>query len=222
LRAALSQELTTLSDVAETPGVFIAFEGGDAAGKSTQVRLLTERLRAAGREVVATFEPGDTRIGPDVRRLVLDVASDGLDSRAEALLYAADRAEHVAATIRPALQRGAVVITDRYIDSSITYQGVGRNLGREQIAELSRFASGGLLPDLTIVLDVRADVRRSRIDGDGDRLEREADDFHEKVRQTYLDLAAESPERYLVVDAALPIEELAEVIAVRVEKLVGR
>jgi len=123
--------------VADYSGVFIAIEGGDGSGKSTQARLLARRLRDAGREVVLTYEPGDTRIGPDVRRLVLDVASEGLDARAEALLYAADRAEHVAATIRPALERGAVVITDRYIDSSITYQGVGRGLGVDEIAHAS-------------------------------------------------------------------------------------
>jgi dTMP kinase len=135
--------------VADYSGVFIAIEGGDGAGKSTQARLLARRLRAAGHVVVLTYEPGDTRIGPDVRRLVLDVASEGLDARAEALLYAADRAEHVAATVRPALQRGAVVITDRYVDSSIAYQGVARGLGADEVAALSRFATGGLVPDLT-------------------------------------------------------------------------
>lgn len=208
--------------VAEYSGVFIAIEGGDGAGKSTQARLLAKRLRGAGREVVLTYEPGDTRIGPDVRRLVLDVASEGLDARAEALLYAADRAEHVAATIRPALERGAVVITDRYIDSSIAYQGVGRGLGVDEIAALSAFATDGLLPDLTVVLDVTEDVRRPRIAGMGDRLEREAAEFHETVRQAYLRRAAADPDRYLVVDASQPPDDLADVIAEQVEKVVNR
>lgn len=208
--------------MADYSGVFIAIEGGDGAGKSTQARLLAGRLREAGHEVVLTYEPGDTRIGPDVRRLVLDVASEGLDPRAEALLYAADRAEHVAALIRPALERGAVVITDRYIDSSIAYQGVGRDLGVDEIAALSAFATGGLLPDLTVVLDVPEDVRRPRIAGLGDRLEREAAEFHETVRQAYLDRASADPGRYLVVDASQPPGRLAELIGEQVEKVMAR
>jgi dTMP kinase len=200
-------------------GTFIAFEGPDAAGKSTQVRLLAQRLRASGVDVVATFEPGDTRIGPDVRRLVLDIASDGLDARAEALLYAADRAEHVAAVIRPALARGAVVLTDRYVDSSIAYQGEGRKLGRAEVAALSTFATQGLVPDLTVVLDVPADVRRARKGDDVDRLEREAEHFHQRVRDTYLELAAAEPDRYLVVDGTREPDELAKVVAEAVEKV---
>lgn len=205
--------------MSKSPGTFIAFEGPDAAGKSTQVRLLAEWLRDAGAEVVATFEPGATRIGPEVRRLVLDVASDGLDARAEALLYAADRAEHVASVIRPALSRGAVVITDRYVDSSIAYQGAGRDLGRDEVAALSAFATGGLVPDLTVVLDVPPDVRRARIGRELDRLEGEAEQFHERVRRTYLELAAAEPDRYLVVDGSRPEDEQAEVIAEAVEKV---
>jgi dTMP kinase len=208
--------------VANSSGVFIAIEGGDGAGKSTQARLLARRLRAAGHDVVLTYEPGDTRIGQDVRRLVLDVASEGLDARAEALLYAADRAEHVASLIRPALERGAVVITDRYIDSSIAYQGVARGLGADEVAALSMFATGGLLPDLTVVLDVPEDVRRPRITGLGDRLEREAAEFHETVRKAYLERAAADPGRYLVVDASRPPDKLAELIAEHVEKVMTR
>ncbi|HEX6328982.1 MAG TPA: dTMP kinase [Jiangellaceae bacterium] len=208
--------------MADNSGVFIAIEGGDGSGKSTQARLLARRLRDAGREVVLTYEPGDTRIGTDVRRLVLDVASEGLDARAEALLYAADRAEHVAATIRPALERGAVVITDRYVDSSIAYQGAGRGLGVDEIAALSAFATDGLLPDLTVVLDVPEDIRRPRITGLGDRLEREAAEFHETVRQAYLRRAAADPDRYLVVDASRPPADLADLIAEHVEKVVNR
>jgi dTMP kinase len=207
--------------VADYKGVFIAIEGGDGTGKSTQARLLASRLREDGHEVVLTYEPGDTRIGPTVRRLVLDVASEGLDPRAEALLYAADRAEHVATLIRPALERGAVVITDRYIDSSIAYQGVGRGLGVAEVAAVSEFATGGLLPDLTVVLDVPEDVRRPRIAGLGDRLEREAAEFHETVRKAYLHRAAADPGRYLVVDASQPPDQLADLIAEQVEKVMS-
>src|SRR5690606_20340009 len=135
--------------------------------------------------------------------------------------YAADRAEHVASLVRPALDRGAVVITDRYVDSSIAYQGAGRGLGTEQIAELSRFATGGLEPDLTVVLDVPEHVRRGRIEGLGDRLEREVDEFHVVVRRAFLDRAERDPERYLVVDGTLPPDEIAAAIAERMEKVIG-
>lgn len=199
------------------PGIFISFEGGDGAGKSTQARLLAERLRAAGHEVVLTFEPGDTPIGKDVRRMLLDVTGVRVDARTEALLYAADRAEHVATVIRPALQRGAAVISDRYVDSSIAYQGAGRRLGTADVAALSEFATAGLIPDLTVVVDVPREVRRARMLGAGDRLEREDDEFHERVRQAYRERAAADPERYLVVDGTRPEDELAVMIAERVE-----
>jgi dTMP kinase len=200
-------------------GVFIAFEGGEGAGKSSRARALASRLRAVGREVVLTHEPGDTRIGPQVRHIVLDVSTGDLDVRAEALLYAADRAEHVAELVGPALAGGAVVITDRYVDSSIAYQGIGRGLGAETVARLSEFATGGLVPDLTVVLDVPASVGRSRIGGPEDRLEREPDEFHERVRQAYLDLAAAEPGRYLVVDATLPAEHVDATVLDRVKEL---
>lgn len=200
-------------------GVFIAFEGGDGAGKSSRARALAHWLRAAGREVVLTHEPGDTRIGQQVRTIVLEVATGRLDARAEALLYAADRAAHVGDVIRPALERGAVVVTDRYADSSIAYQGVGRGLGVETIAGLSAFATGGLVPDLTVVLDVPADLGRSRLGGPEDRLEREPDEFHEQVRQAYLDIAAAAPNRYLVVDATLPAEHVDAAVVDRVKEL---
>ncbi|MGH8775917.1 MAG: dTMP kinase [Jiangellaceae bacterium] len=202
-----------------SPGVFIAFEGGDGAGKSSRAGVLAEHLRAVGRDVVLTHEPGDTRIGPQVRRIVLGVATGTLDARSEALLYAADRAEHVADVIRPALERGAVVVTDRYVDSSVAYQGVARGLGAETVAALSRFATGGLVPDLTIVLDVPAEVGRSRLDGPEDRLEREPDEFHERVRQAFLDCAAAAPERYLVVDGTLPAELVDAAVLDRVKRL---
>jgi dTMP kinase len=199
--------------------VFIAFEGGEGAGKSSRARALASRLRAAGHDVVLTHEPGDSRIGPQVRVVLLDVANTGLDPRAEALLYAADRAEHVAMVVRPALDRGAVVITDRYVDSSIAYQGIARGLGAETIADLSRFATGGLLPDLTVVLDVSPTIGRSRLHGTADRLESEADEFHNRVRTAYLELAAADPERYLVVDATLPAEHVDAAILDGVKKL---
>ncbi|MFW6092160.1 MAG: dTMP kinase [Actinomycetota bacterium] len=200
----------------EAPGIFIAFEGGDGAGKSTQARLLADRLRASGREVVLTFEPGDTPIGKDIRRMLLDVTGVRVSARTEALLYAADRAEHVATVIRPALERGAVVISDRYVDSSIAYQGAGRQLGTTDVAALSEFATSGLRPDLTVVVDVPREVRRGRMLGAGDRLEREDDEFHERVRRTFHDRAAADPDRYLVVDGTRPEAELAAVVADRV------
>ncbi len=204
----------------EAPGIFIAFEGGDGAGKSTQARLLAERLRAAGHEVVLTFEPGDTPIGKDIRRMLLDVTGVRVSARTEALLYAADRAEHVSTVIRPALERGAIVISDRYVDSSIAYQGAGRRLGTTDIAALSAFATAGLTPDLIVVVDVPREVRQARMLGAGDRLEREDDEFHERVRQAFHERAAADPERYLVVDGTRPEQELAALIAERVERTV--
>lgn len=200
-------------------GLFVAFEGGDGVGKTTQVQLLADHLRGQGRDVVVTREPGDSRIGPQVRSIVLD--GGDLDARAEALLFAADRADHVASLIGPALQRGAVVITDRYTDSSIAYQGAGRGLGVEQVAALSEFATRGLRPDLTVVLDLAAAERRRRVErqGQSDRIEREPDQLHEYVRQAFLDLAAVDPDRYLVVAAARPPEDIAAEVAAAVEKV---
>lgn len=202
-------------------GLFVAFEGGDGVGKSTQQALLGEHLRAQGRDVVVTREPGDSRIGPQVRAIVLD--GGDLDPRAEALLFAADRADHVAYVVRPALERGAVVLIDRYIDSSITYQGVGRGLGVEQIAAISRFATEGLLPDLTVVLDLDEAARAERVRRQGyvDRIEREPDHLHERVRRAFLDLAAAEPHRYVVIDAGRPSAEVATDVAVAVDKVMG-
>jgi dTMP kinase len=204
--------------VSET-GVFIAFEGGEGAGKSSRAAALAGRLRAAGHEVVLTHEPGDSRIGPRVRAILLDVANRGLDPRAEALLYAADRAEHVASVVRPALDRGAVVITDRYVDSSIAYQGVARGLGADAVAELSRFATGGLSPDLTVVLDVPPTVGRARLPGPADRLEIEPDEFHARVRMAFIDIADTAPSGYLLLDGTLPAEQVDAMILDRVKEL---
>ncbi|MER5639376.1 dTMP kinase [Kitasatospora sp. NPDC002227] len=183
-------------------GFFIALEGGDGAGKSTQANALAEWIRSKGHEVVLTREPGGSPIGQRLRALVLDVGNTGLSHRAEALIYAADRAEHVENVIRPALARGAVVITDRYMDSSIAYQGAGRDLAATEVARISRWATGGLVPDLTVVLDVDPTAARERFTEALDRLESEPTEFHSRVRAGFLALAAADPARYLVVDGS--------------------
>ncbi|MFE7588020.1 dTMP kinase [Kitasatospora sp. NPDC057512] len=183
-------------------GFFIALEGGDGAGKSTQAQALAEWIRGKGHEVVLTREPGGSPVGQRLRGLVLDVGNTGLSHRAEALIYAADRAEHVENVIRPALARGAVVITDRYMDSSIAYQGAGRDLAATEVSRISRWATGGLLPDLTVVLDVDPTRARERFTEALDRLESEPTEFHQRVRAGFLSLAAADPARYLVVDGS--------------------
>jgi dTMP kinase len=193
-------------------GLFVAFEGGDGAGKSTQVRLLAQALTNAGREVVVTRQPGGTPLGSAIRDLVLH--GGHVSPRAEALLYAADKAHHVDELIRPTLERGVDVLTDRYTDSSIAYQGAGRDLGPQEIHELLVWAVAGLFPDLTIVVDVPAAVGRARRGSVHDRIESEGDDFHERVRQHFLDLAAAAPQRYLVLDGtADPADLHAKVVA---------
>lgn len=193
-------------------GLFVAVEGGEGAGKSTQVQLLAQWLRARGRQVVVTREPGDTPAGARIRDLLLDPAAAGLSPRSEALLYAADRAEHVARVIRPALDRGADVVTDRYVDSSLAYQGAGRALPAEEVDRLSRWATEGLVPELTVLLDVPPEVGLRRIPGVADRIERESVDFHARVRRGFRELADRDPGRYLVIDArARPDRVHAEV-----------
>ncbi|MFI1994601.1 dTMP kinase [Actinoplanes sp. NPDC020271] len=199
-------------------GLFVVFEGGEGAGKSTQLTLLAEALREQGQDVVVTREPGATPLGGRIRRLVLDHSEDGPSPRAEALLYAADRAHHVATVVRPALARGAVVISDRYVDSSLAYQGAGRTLPVQEISWLSSWATGGLKPDLVVLLDVDPGVGLGRVSTRGvgaDRLESESKAFHERVRYAFLDLAAADPKRYLVLDAARPAEEIANVVTAR-------
>ncbi|GII25166.1 dTMP kinase [Planosporangium mesophilum] len=205
-------------------GLFIVFEGGEGAGKSTQVRRLAELLRAQGRDVVVTREPGATEIGERIRGLLLHdrPAAATLTPRAEALLYAADRAHHVAALVRPALARGAVVISDRYVDSSLAYQGAGRTLPVDEVQWLSSWATGGLKPDLTVLLDVEPEVGLARVGARGagaDRLESESDAFHERVRYAFLDLAAADTGRYLVLDAGRPAQSIATEVAERVGEL---
>ena len=189
-------------------GTFVTFEGGDAAGKTTQAEALTDWLIAEGHEVVRTREPGGTTLGMGVRDLVLH-RDEPVDPRAEALLYAADRAQHVAHVVRPALGRGAVVVQDRYLDSSVAYQGVGRAIDADVVRRLSLWAADGLLPDVTILLDLDPAAARARRTGRVfDRLEAEHDAFHERVREAFLRLAADEPARFVVLDAARPADEL--------------
>jgi dTMP kinase len=204
-----------------TSGLFITLEGGDGSGKSTQAELLSEWLRERGRTVLRTREPGGTDVGNEVREIVLHHRGD-IAPRAEALLYAADRAHHIASTVRPALARGEVVIQDRYLDSSVAYQGVGRVLDPVEIRELSLWAAEGLLPDLTILLDLDETVARTRLDSARtryDRLEAEKAEFHARVRTAYLDLAEAEPERFLVLDASQPVADIAALIRARVDPL---
>ncbi|MFG2837075.1 dTMP kinase [Streptomyces zaomyceticus] len=210
------------SDPAQAPaatGFFIALEGGDGAGKSTQVQALAEWIRAKGHEVVVTREPGATPIGKRLRSILLDVSSAGLSNRAEALLYAADRAEHVDSLVRPALERGAIVLSDRYIDSSVAYQGAGRDLSPTEIARISRWATDGLVPHLTVVLDVSPETARERFTEAPDRLESEPPEFHARVRAGFLALAAADPGRYLVVDAGQEPEAVTTVVRHRLDRM---
>ncbi|MFI5803744.1 dTMP kinase [Streptomyces sp. NPDC051561] len=200
-------------------GFFIALEGGDGAGKSTQAKALADWIRAKGHEVVVTREPGATPIGKRLRSILLDVSSAGLSNRAEALLYAADRAEHVDSVVRPALERGAVVITDRYIDSSVAYQGAGRDLAPTEIARMSRWATHGLVPQLTVLLDVSPETARERFTEAPDRLESEPPEFHARVRAGFLTLAAADASRYLVVDAGQEPEAVSTVVRHRLDQM---
>jgi dTMP kinase len=194
--------------------MFVTFEGLDGSGKSTQLQLLADRLVALGRDVVATREPGGTELGEQVRDLVLH--GGHVAPWAEAALYAASRAQHVEEVIRPALERGAVVLCDRYVDSSVAYQGVARGLGLERVLDLNLVAVGGLLPDLTFLLLVDPDVAASRMNAERDRLEREDAGFHARVEAGYRELAKQFPERIVTIDGALPEDEVAQLIATRV------
>jgi dTMP kinase len=198
-----------------TSGVFISFEGGEGSGKSTQTKLLKDWLEQNGEEVLLTREPGGTTLGNQLRDILLDNKTGVISPRAEALMYAADRAHHVFSLIRPALQRGKIVITDRYFDSSIAYQGAGRVLLPSEVARISRWATESLTPTLTVIMDLPAEVGLGRLNST-DRLESEPLAFHERVRQEYLNLAHLDPERFLVVDASLSIEQIHQMIIERV------
>lgn len=201
-------------------GLWITLEGGDGSGKTTQATALEAWLRESGREVVRTREPGGSDVGVLIRDIVLHHRGD-IAPRAEALLYAADRAHHVATVVRPALERGAVVVQDRYLDSSVAYQGAGRVLDAGEVRDLSLWATDGALPDITVLLDLDPAAARARLDADDkpfDRLEAEKADFHERVRTAFLGLAAAEPERFLVLDASRPPVDLSIEIRARVER----
>lgn len=199
-------------------GLFVVFEGGDGAGKSTQARLLAAWAQASGREVVLTREPGEGPVGERIRSLLLDPATGELSPRAEALLYSADRAHHVDTMIRPALQRGALVISDRYIDSTLAYQGAGRVLDLAELEPIAWWAADHLVPDLTVLLDLPPAQGLATI-AEHDRLEAAGEEFHTRTRHHFLDLAARAPERYLVLGAREPVDVLAATIRARVEEL---
>jgi dTMP kinase len=208
------------SEVAEqVPGLFVAFEGGEGSGKTTQSRLLAIWLRDQGFDVVQTREPGSTKIGMRLRAILLDAAERGLSARSEALLYAADRAEHVEKVIRPALYRGSLVISDRYVDSSLAYQGAGRALDPDDVSKVNAWATGGLVPHLTVLIDTPPQVGLARLGGAADRIESEPLEFHERVRKEFRTLAAADPGRYLVVDGLLPSEQITRMIQDRVQEI---
>ncbi|MBN8425526.1 dTMP kinase [Microbacterium esteraromaticum] len=202
-------------------GVWVTFEGGDGSGKSTQAALLGSWLEAQGRTVLRTREPGGSEVGVLIRDIVLHHRGD-IAPRAEALLYAADRAHHVATVVRPALQRGDVVVQDRYLDSSVAYQGAGRVLDAGEVRELSLWATECALPDLTVLLDIDPSLARKRLDADDkpfDRLEAEKEEFHTRVRDAFLALAAAEPQRFLVVDATADPDDIAVVVRARLARL---
>ncbi|HEV8012599.1 MAG TPA: dTMP kinase [Pontimonas sp.] len=204
-------------------GLFLTFEGGDGSGKTTQINRLVAWLESQGQTVVLTREPGGTDLGVELRNIVMH-RKGFIAPRAEALLYAADRSHHIHTLVRPALERGDIVVQDRYLDSSVAYQGAGRVLDPDEVRELSLWGTERLMPDLTVLLDVPASVAKARQaseDRDYDRLEAEAEDFHTRVRESYLALAQAEPERFLVVNGELPIEEIHQVIITRVSDLLG-
>ena len=211
---------TTGDGVYADSGLFLCLEGGEGAGKSTQALLLHEWLVAEGHDVVLTFEPGDTHVGRDIRRIVLDPATGHLADRTEALLYAADKAEHVEKVVAPALARGALVITDRYVDSALAYQGTGRAIDSGELEHVLRWATSGLRPHLTVLLDVDPAAGLARFD-ERDRIEAESAEFHQRAREGFLALARADPDHYLVLDARGDRDTLAQEIRGRVEELLA-
>jgi dTMP kinase len=227
LRAALHGEIYTPPEQAAAApqpvhrnrGVFIAFEGGEGAGKTTQARLAAIWLRDHGYDVVTTHEPGATKIGMRLRAMLLDRDTTGLSDRAETLLYAADRADHVANVIKPAVDRGVIVVSDRYVDSSLAYQGFGRQLPVEDIARVNAWATGGLVPDLTVLLEIPPQAGLRRLSAPADRMESESQEFHERVREGFHALAEAAPDRYLILDASRPQGELSREIQYRIREI---
>ena len=198
-------------------GLFITFEGGDGSGKSTQMRRLAGRLRSEGYRVLETAEPGGTRIGAQIRRILLDSANQELCPTAELLLYFASRAQNVEECILPALAKGVVVLTDRFTDSTMAYQGFGRSLGEEVVRDLDRIACHGLAPDLTVLIDIGLDASQARARGRNlsqaeTRMDEQAAEFHRKVRDAYLHMAAREPRRFRVIDGSAAVEAVAEAV----------
>jgi len=204
-------------------GLFITFEGGDGSGKTTQITLLAAWLEKNGHTVCVTREPGGTDLGLELREIILH-STGFISPRAEALLYAADRAHHIHTIVRPALERGEVVVQDRYLDSSVAYQGAGRVLDPGEVEGLSLWATENLVPDVTFLLDVPARVakdRQGQTERKFDRLEAEALDFHERVRESYLARASDDPERIVVIDGTASIEDIHQIITQKVSDLVS-
>ena len=201
-------------------GAFVVFEGGDGVGKTTQVDLLCSWLAERGYSVVRTFEPGDSPVGAAIRRIVLDPATGEMSPRAEALLYAADKAQHLYAVVEPALRRGAVVVCDRYVDSMLAYQGAGRALVLDEVERVARWATENLRPHLTVVLDTDPG-QAVQVKADLDRLEAVGDGFHERARQLFLELAAREPGHYLVLDARRSRQEIAASVVARLTPLLS-
>ncbi len=199
-------------------GVFVCFEGGEGSGKSTQSRLLHSWLESEGYTARLTFEPGDTAVGRQLRQIVLSPETGALGHRTEALLYAADKAEHVDTVVLPALARGEVVITDRYVDSTLAYQGAGRALEVAEVEAVARWATGELRPHLTVVLDLEPSAGLGRFEG-RDRIEGESLDFHQRVRTAFVEMAAADPDHYLVLDARAPVAEIAAAVQAGVRPL---
>ena len=201
-------------------GAFVVFEGGDGVGKTTQVDLLCSWLTERGYSVVRTFEPGDSAVGAAIRRIVLDPATGEMSPRAEALLYAADKAQHLYAVVEPALRRGAVVVCDRYVDSMLAYQSAGRVLALDEVERVARWATENLRPQLTVVLDT--DPRKAvHVKADLDRLEAVGDGFHDRARQLFLELAEREPEHYLVLDARMSREKITAQVVERLMPLLS-
>lgn len=198
--------------------MFLVFEGGDGAGKTTQCRLLSQWLQRAGHQVLQTRQPGGTELGDRLRELLLSRREPEVDPRAEALLYAADKAQHVAEVIRPALVAGQIVVCDRYVDSMIAYQGAGRSLAAAEVRSLAEWGTGLLRPDLTVLLDVDPAAALAAKDSQ-DRVESAGADFHARVRDGFLTLAHADPDRYLVLSARQPRQALAAAVRERVTAL---
>ncbi len=202
-------------------GVFVCFEGGEGSGKSTQSRRLAAWLEGKGYAVVLTFEPGDTEVGRKLRTIVLSPETGAISDRTEALLYAADKAEHVDSVVQPALDRGEVVITDRYVDSMLAYQGAGRSLAAEEVEEVARWATHDLRPHLTVVLDLEPEHGLGRFE-ERDRIEGESVEFHQRVREEFLQMAKADPDHYLVLDARGDVDEIADQVRSAVTPLLAQ